>query len=283
MRKILAIAGLNLRRSLRDRTNIFFVFLFPIGLIFILGLSFGSSDAPRLGVTAPGDDPLAGRLVAALEASSDLEVERVEREAVLRERVERGVLGAGVVVPQGFSESLAAGMAVELSYLATPGGIGSQLQLPVAAAVSEVSKPVRAAGFVAGRTGSSFEEALERVDDLSAASVGSRVRHERLGGSLFGEVVDSFGIAAASQLVLFMFLIGLTGSAEMIQIRQLGVGRRMLSTPTTSFAIVVGEALGRFVIALFQGLYIMVATWLLFGVGWGDPGGPSFCWPCSRP
>lgn len=32
-----------------------------------------------------------------------------------------------------------------------------------------------------------------------------------------------------------------------------------------------GEALGRFAVALTQGLVIMVGSALLFGVGWGDP------------
>jgi ABC-2 type transport system permease protein len=34
---------------------------------------------------------------------------------------------------------------------------------------------------------------------------------------------------------------------------------------------VLGEALGRFAVALFQALFIVAATALLFGVTWGDP------------
>lgn len=45
----------------------------------------------------------------------------------------------------------------------------------------------------------------------------------------------------------------------------------MLSTPTSVREVVVGEGLARFMVGLFQGLYIVVATLLVFGVGWGNP------------
>lgn len=91
------------------------------------------------------------------------------------------------------------------------------------------------------------------------------------GESLFEGVGGQFDIGASSQLVLFMFLTGLSGSAALIQNRQLGVTTRMVGTPTSVRTIIAGEALGRFVITLTQGLYIMLATLLLFRVGWGNP------------
>jgi ABC-2 type transport system permease protein len=72
-------------------------------------------------------------------------------------------------------------------------------------------------------------------------------------------------------LVLFMFLTGLTGSAALIQSRQLGVTRRMVGSPTSVGTIIMGEALGRFGVVLIQGAYIVAATILLFRVDWGSP------------
>ena len=34
-----------------------------------------------------------------------------------------------------------------------------------------------------------------------------------------------------------------------------------------------GEALGRFAIALIQGAFVFLGTWLVFGVDWGSPVG----------
>ncbi len=45
----------------------------------------------------------------------------------------------------------------------------------------------------------------------------------------------------------------------------------MLSTPTSTGTIVIGEGTGRWSVAMVQGLYIMLATYLIFRVNWGDP------------
>jgi ABC-2 type transport system permease protein len=71
--------------------------------------------------------------------------------------------------------------------------------------------------------------------------------------------------------VLFTFLTAMTGSAALIQTRKLGVATRMASTPTPIPAILGGQAAGRIAVALFQALYIIVTTLLLFGVNWGSP------------
>ena len=52
--KALWIAAANLRRTFRVRTNIFFVFVFPMVLILVLGATFGGSSSPRAGRGGPG-------------------------------------------------------------------------------------------------------------------------------------------------------------------------------------------------------------------------------------
>jgi ABC-2 type transport system permease protein len=76
-------------------------------------------------------------------------------------------------------------------------------------------------------------------------------------------------------MLLFVFLTSLTASAALIQTRRLGVARRMVSTPTPVRTILIGEGLGRFAIALVQGLFIMIGTLVFFNVDWGDPIGAA--------
>jgi ABC-2 type transport system permease protein len=45
----------------------------------------------------------------------------------------------------------------------------------------------------------------------------------------------------------------------------------MFATPTGAGTIIVGEGLARFLVALLQGVFIIGATALLFGVAWPDP------------
>jgi ABC-2 type transport system permease protein len=62
-----------------------------------------------------------------------------------------------------------------------------------------------------------------------------------------------------------VFITSMAAAAGLIE------ARRLLATPTTSATILFGEALGRFAVALLQGLIVFVVGLLVFGVDWGDP------------
>ena len=132
------------------------------------------------------------------------------------------------------------------------------------------------ARFVEAQGVASFEEALSVAADI-ADDEGGRITvvFREAGEPAFEdfEGLGNYDIGSSQQLVLFMFLTSLAGSASLIQTRRLGVSRRMLATPTSSRVVLGGETLGRFNIALVQGVYIMAGTLLIFGVKWGDPVG----------
>ncbi|TMR92265.1 ABC transporter permease [Nonomuraea basaltis] len=266
---ITAIAWINLVRLFRDRTNIFFVIIFPIVLITVFGLSFGSGFSPRLGVTG-GDGPQAAKLVAALERSGQMRVERVGSEAEAREGVERGRLAAALLIPAGYDRALTSFTPVTVPYVSRNEPNALQLGAAVRSVVSQVTMPARAAAYV--RDGS-FGDLVARAE---AASVpGITVASSTTGTAAIPRSVSSFDIAATSQLLLFIFLTSMTGAAALIETRRLGVSRRMYATPASSGRILLGEAAGRVGVALLQGLIIMVGSGLLFGVRWGDPLGAA--------
>ena len=62
--KVLLIGRTNLLRQVRDRGNLFFIFILPTIIIVALGLQFGGSTYARLGVVAPQGDAAADALVA---------------------------------------------------------------------------------------------------------------------------------------------------------------------------------------------------------------------------
>jgi ABC-2 type transport system permease protein len=270
--KVLAIVGVNLRRMVRYRANLFFMLLFPMLLILVIGAAFGSGFTPRLGVVVAGEPgPLADRLVVALEDTEDLRIDRVDSEDELRTAVERGALSAGLVIPAGYDDAAVAGDRIELRYLARPDPSGQQLGLTVRAALAEQGSLLRAARFTAGEADLSFADGLAAADAAASHISPVTVRTTTLGEALFPEDLGRFDIGASSQLLLFVFLTSLSGAPALIEARRLGVGRRMLASPTPVRTILAGEALGRVAIALVQGAIIMLGAGLLFGVEWGDP------------
>lgn len=269
--KVFAIAGSNVRRMLRERSNIFFVFIFPIAIILLIGAQFGGGVDPRVGLFVGPDDDLAEDVAASIEAADGVETERYESEEDLTEAVERGGAQAGVFLPDGLTETAASGEPVEIGFIARPDGSGQQLQSVVNAAIADVMTPVGAAQFAAARTGASYEMALEVAQDLAESGGMLEVQTMTVGDALFPADMGQFDLGASSQLVLFVFLTAMTGSAALILSRQLGITQRMLSTPTSVGTVIAGESLGRLGQALVQGLYIMILTLLIFQVDWGDP------------
>ncbi|HEX6300827.1 MAG TPA: ABC transporter permease [Acidimicrobiia bacterium] len=269
--KALSIGWVNLKRMIRERSNIFFVFVFPIALVLLIGIQFGSGFAPTIGVHQSDDSPLSDQVVAALEADESIEVSQFEESEELVTAVERGSVQAGVLLPDGLGETVEAGEAVEIGLISRPDNAGTQLQSVIGSAISQVMMPVGAAQFAAGETDAPFAETLEVADQLSEHVEPIDVSVTAVGQATFPASLGQFDLGASSQLVLFVFLTALAGSSALILTRQLGISRRMLSTPTPIRSIIVGESLGRFGTALLQGLYIMVLTLIIFQVNWGDP------------
>ena len=268
--KALAIALSNLRRMLRWRANIFFLFVLPMAIILLLGAAFGT-DAGRLGVVADGSGALGAELVGSLEERGELEVRRFDDVSELRDAVSRGDVGAGLVVPRGYDDRLRRGGRTTLQWFARPDSLAQQLRLSVAASVADQATVLRVADFLEREGIAGRDEALGRATAAAAAAAEVDVRVRTLDGEAYPDPGGRFEAGASSQLVLFVFLTSLNGAVWLIESRRLGVSRRMLSTPTPTRTILAGEALGRLAIALVQAAIIVAGSLLFFGVRWGDP------------
>lgn len=271
--KELSIAWFNLKRMIRERSNIFFVFIFPLALVLLIGVQFGGGFSPVVGVQQSDDGQISTEIASRLADSESIDIREFETEDAITSAVERGTIQAGVLLPADMDDTAAAGEPVEIGFITRPDGSGSQLQSVVAAAISDVMAPVGAAQFASSETGSEFEETLPIAQAISDQAEPIEVDVRAVGEALFPATLGRFDLGAASNLVLFVFLTALAGSAALILTRQLGISKRMLSTPTPIRSIIVGESLGRFGTALIQGVYIMVLTLIIFQVDWGDPFG----------
>ncbi|QFG67384.1 ABC transporter permease [Ornithinimicrobium pratense] len=257
MRVVLALAALELRRFLSDRFNLFFVLALPLILVAVLGLQSGQGPVGR--VALGGEGPVAEDIGAQLGAVG-MEVDRHPgRQGTVRS-VGDGAADLGVVV--GLEDP----WQVELVSVGEP---HPGVELMVRAAVDEVA------------VGAARVEALTRagVDPDEAEQVAAgpperepvRVRVES-DNALTEEFADvgRFEVGASAQMLLFVFLNTLGASSAMIQARRSGAVRRGLAAPVTAGQTVIGLALGRLVIALFQAGWIIGMSSLLFGVGWGS-------------
>lgn len=267
MRKALSIAGVNLRRVFRDRISLFFMLVFPFAIILTIGAVFGASFTPVLGVVSEGSGPLGADLLYRLEHADGIRVRTFDGRDALTTAVERGQVEAGLVIPPGYDRQIRAGDTVQLPYIQRPAGAGQEGQLVVAAVVDRQAVVLRAARFASAEGVGTFDESLARAEAIAPGVPKVTVRTTVAGGSQ----ASQFGYGAAQELILFVFVVSLAASGMLIESRRIGVSRRMLASPTPAHTVILGETLGRFGIALFQGFLIMGVTLALFRVDWGDP------------
>ncbi|MDQ3383099.1 MAG: ABC transporter permease [Actinomycetota bacterium] len=268
MSPVLTVAGTELRRFLRDRSNIFFVFIFPLLLVVVLGLQFGEGASAGRVAVAGEVSGLRETVVAELE-SQDVVVSFADEDA-LREQVARGRTDVGLVLPDGAGAAYDSGAEVTLESL-TSGqstAIATQQEIRTALAGVQLEQGQARALAGSGLDGASVAAALDVAREQTTAPTLRIEDVDELAQEFAG--LGRFDLGATSQLLLFVFLTSLAGSTTLIQARRYGVISRALSAPVSTRQVLLGEAAGRLTIAVFQGVYIMVATALLFGVDWGN-------------
>jgi ABC-2 type transport system permease protein len=236
----MAIAALGLRRLLVRPTDLFFVIALPLLITLVIGFSvFGSvGSGYRVGIVDESGGARAAGLVRDLERSPAIAAHPYADADELRKAVRRGFVVAGVIVPSGYEGAGPADVIfVADPARSAPAGVRSTV---VAAIQSQDGRP---------KVG---------VDAETVATARS--------------IPGGFSYPATANIVLFMFITAMAGSAALIEQRVLGLTRRMLATPTSVASIVAGQAGSRLAIALFQGFFILVVGALAFGVNYGDLG-----------
>lgn len=280
--KVLTIALLSLKRILRDRIALFFILLLPTMIIGLIGFAiFGAAgsgvNSAQAGVLGGKSGPLARELVASIGGSDDVRISHYTDLDAARRDLRRETIDAAILIPDDYDQKLRQGSSAEVEFYSPTVDPNPGIRSLVASAVAGQGARAKAAAFALREGGGTFDENLARAGQLASRVEGRiTVTTEVTGRELAtSPVPEGFRYPAASNLVLFVFITSLAGSAQLIEARQLGISARMLSTPTPLGAIVLGNTLGRFALAGFQALFIFVAGLFLFRIEWGDPAGTA--------
>lgn len=270
--KVASISRFSLVRYFRERANLFFVFIFPLLIIAVLGAQFGGDQTPEIGVV--GSSEFTDAAVERLVDSDAVDVRRVDDEDALADLVTDDEVELGVVVPDDAQTTLESGEQLPLTILLgttdATGDDPAQLE-------GVVTRAFAAEAMVPGVTGQLAQQSDQPIDDVRA-TVGQltgelpsiEVTRSVAGGGEPADEPFGFDQIAVGMLLLMTFLNTFTAATALIQNRRLGITRRMIATPTAVSTIVFGEGAGKWVIGMFQALYIMIGSMLLFDVSWGN-------------
>ncbi len=267
----LSLAGVSLRRLLRDRISMFFIVVLPVLVILIIGVTISGQNRFRVGLLDQGSGRLGGAIRDALTASSTYRVHPYGSEGAARTALRRGEVDTVLILPAGMDADLRAGRNVQLVVLGDEANTTEQAAtMAIGGVVADQASRVFAARFATARAGGSLDVNLQRADSLS--STAPRVEaHAEPVTKTSRYLPAGYSYSAPTMLVLFVFLNALAGGAIIVRTKQLGLYDRMLSAPVRPSTLVVGEVLCYVSIALLQSGLIVAVGALVFGVDWGAP------------
>src|SRR5699024_4075162 len=131
-----AVTVVELRRFLRDRSIIFFTFIFPLLLVVVIGAHFGGgTDSGRVVLT--DDSSALGQRIATELAARDVTIEVA---APGKARETRGRADAGVLIDDADAAAVDAGDPAHLDLVLASTSSSSAVAQLVQSAVAEVDR-----------------------------------------------------------------------------------------------------------------------------------------------
>jgi ABC-2 type transport system permease protein len=282
------VAGVELRRRLRNRSAVVTAFVGPLALATVFGvlLSGTSSFHVTIGIVDhDGSEISAGWVDALTDADTGGDADdpdddpvtfvRIETEqstsstadplAATRTAVDDGDVDAAIVVPAGFGAAVTSGGATGFDVVRDPGGqVSGAIAEAVARQFASGLGSRRLAAATAGTLGAAVDaEALAAFVD----SVDTAIASEAPGG----RSIDAASFYGVAMSIMFLFFTVSFAARSIVAERQSGVLPRMLASSASPSSIVTGKVVAVSVLGLAGFATVWGVTSIAFGAPWGAP------------
>ncbi len=260
MRAALVIALNDLRRLLRERSALFWIFVGPLLFTGFFGTLFRAQ--PERATTVSLVDHDAGGYVARV-LTLILAQDKIEVKPASAVAGDRFVLE----VPEGAALALAAGKPVKL-VLHTPDEGETNLERRVR---FKIEKALLSTFLLANPGDVPADTDAEVLRRRLAENRSISVRRADIGVQR-RDITAGFQRAVPSYLVLFIFLNLLVSGAGLAEERASGRLRRLFIAPLSKAEIVAGKLLTRVAVGWVQTAWMLGTGVLLFKIRWADHG-----------
>ena len=267
-----AMVGLGWRRLRRDPVGLIFTFVLPLAIAVVMGAIYmaETSGPAAVGVVADASDPVAGDLLARLDANPLVELEAYPDRTALDGAVRRRAVDAGLDVPVGLGPTLDGGTI----QLVGPPGVSAPdgLRAVVEVTAAETTAAVQLGAVLApgDPLGAGLDAARVRLapgapgpgaGDTTVADPDGRNATQQ---GREDQRRDFAGNAVLATLVLFVFVNTAGGASAWAELRELGVVGRLRSTSAPSGALAWGLGLYWASFALVQSVVVLAVGVALF-------------------
>lgn len=290
LRKIFSIAGKELRLWLQAPGNWLTVFLVPLAFIGILGSVF-AKGTPVITVFAVNEDrgEYGAEIIELLANSENLEFEMLATQDEADARVAKGDRMAAVVIPEDFSEAVKTSDGGSIIVIVDParkkdGGLVTglvQSALIKSVVYAEIDRALQ--GLFKKQSASSesneffqtfinagikavlAKEVNAAVDDplikVETEPLSQKSSNAEL--SIMSSLSPGFALAFAFFLISHLAI-------TVVDERETGTLRRLITTPVSRAVILFGKALPFFGVAVIQLVFILLVCNMVFGMELGS-------------
>ncbi len=308
--KILDIAFKDLVRSSRSLFLIGMSFFAPLLISLLIYFAFGSMKSGDVSMTAikmgvvnadvlPGGTPLAASLGENIRSMffdtsvrSWITASDFTDEAAAHLALNKQEIGVAVIIPRTFTEEYLAGNnKTSILILQDPTlTIGPTV---VRDMVSSLLDGVSGGGVAFRVINERMTDSGRTLDQVGIPALiekystwyadfqrnlfhspekAALVAVSPAAGGGTNNLQSMLGLVMAGQLIFFSFFTGAYSMTSILEESEEGTLARLFTTPTDRTIILAGKFLAVLLAVLIQGIILLAAGRLIFGIRWGDPG-----------
>jgi ABC-2 type transport system permease protein len=290
VRKIFSIASKELRLWLQAPGNWLTVFLVPLAFIGILGSVF-AKGTPVITVFAVNEDKGAygAEIIELLANSENLEFEMLATQEEADARVAKGDRMAAVVIPADFSEAVKTSDGGSIIVIVDParkkdGGLVTglvQSALIKSVVYAEIDRALQ--GMFKKQSASSennefFQTFINAgIKAVLAKEVNAaidnpliKVETEPLSQKSSNAEISIMSSLSPGFALAFVFFLISHLAITVVDEREIGTLRRLITTPASRAVILFGKALPFFGVAVIQLVFILLVCNMVFGMELGS-------------
>ncbi|MDP7979831.1 ABC transporter permease [Bacillus sp. WLY-B-L8] len=283
--KSFIIAWKDFKIRFTDRRGFMMMLLMPLLLTAILGsalsavLDEGGLPKTVIGYYQEDEDTFATMfrtdVLEAKEIKDDVKAWKVSSRTDLEKMLKEKKIDVGIVIPKQWGEHIQEGKLKEVVLLTDPAkDIQAKIADSLILSFTERAQTVAFAtksvvtDLAQSQQGNVQEVAKNMGSDLSAIAT-SRENGIKT-GTIGKKTVVAMQYYAAAMLVMFLLYNVTVGAKSIVGEQRTETLARLLTTPTSSYSVLLGKFFGTLLFACIQFGVFVIATHYAFGVNWGD-------------
>ena len=280
VRAALRIAQKDVTQRIRDRSVFLWGIVAPFGLAAIFSLLFGpiTEFSVSFAVADLDQTQLSGSFVEQLqflEEDGVVTLQIADDASAAEGLVDSGSVDAAFVIPDGFAAAVTTGGGAAVEVIgnvdsAIAGQVARSFAAGFAGEINTVGAAACTALVAAGESCAQNPAVLGLADAALADPAFQQSPALLTDSPAASKELSSETFYSAGMAILFLFLTVQFGVLGLLEERQNGTMARLLASPISSRAIVVGKALTSFALGIVSMAVVVTGTTLLLGAEWGN-------------